>query len=141
MNQRFYEIGTNMVKIFYLWAKYFLGFFINFLVHLDLVKDDEWQVIRGLFLLNLGTVSLAVFLHTLRFKKVLPAKFTFSLYLAQIYLTFSGIPMVLKMFVAHPNLCALCVAGILFNMTRNRKIHALWCTVAMLLITQTEIEW
>ena len=84
-NQKFYDIGTKMVKFFYLWAKYFLGFFINFLVHLDLVTPQQWKVLHGMYLLNLGTVSIAIFLHTLRFRKILPPKLTFSIYLLQIY--------------------------------------------------------
>jgi hypothetical protein len=140
-NQRFYEVATLMVKFFYLWAKYFLGFFMNFMIFLDLVKEEHWQFMHGMLLLNTGTVSLAIFLHTLRFKKVLPAKFTMSLYLAQIYLTFLAVPIIIQMFVSHPKLCAVCFAGLLGNATRNRKIHAVWCGIAMFLLTQTEIEW
>jgi hypothetical protein len=84
-NERFYEIGTFAIKIFYLWAKYFLGFYVNFLIFLNKHTDENMKFIRGLFLLNCGTVSIAIFLHTLRFKKVLPPKLTFSIYLAQIY--------------------------------------------------------
>lgn len=85
-NERFYDIGTRMIKFFYLWAKYFLGFFINFLVYLEAPSQKDWEFLHGLYLLNLGTISIAVFLlHTLRFKKVLPAKLTFSIYLLQIY--------------------------------------------------------
>lgn len=140
-NQRFYEIATTGVKIFFLWAKYFLGFYVNFLVFLDKMTPKNWQFLHGMFLLNVGTVSLAMFLHTLRFRKVLPAKFTFSLYLVQIYATFSAIPMAWDMFVAHPKLCALAFSGILANMTRSRKIHGVWCVVAMVLLTQTTIDW
>ena len=84
-NERFYEVGTKMIKIFYLWAKYFLGFHINFMVFLDLVKPENRKFVDGLFLLNVGTVSIAIFLHTLRFKKLLPPRLTFSLYICQIY--------------------------------------------------------
>jgi hypothetical protein len=84
-NQYFYQVGTTAVKIFYLWAKYFLGFHLNFLVFLGLTTPESFKLIHGLFLLNAGTTSMAIFLHTLRFKKVLPPRFTFSLYLAQIY--------------------------------------------------------
>ena len=141
VNQRFYEIATNMVKFFYLWAKYFLGFYLNFMIYMDYVKDEHWKVIHGMLLLNAGTVSLSIFLHTLRFKKVLPAKFTMSVYLAQIYLSFMALPMVFNMIISHPKLCGLCVAGILCNMTRNRKIHAVWCAVSMALLAGTDIEW
>jgi len=71
-NRRYYEVTTMMVKIFFLWAKYFLGFFINFMVFLDLLSPKQWRLMHGMFLLNLGTVSLSIFLHTLRFRKVLP---------------------------------------------------------------------
>jgi hypothetical protein len=84
-NELFYTVGTKMVKIFYLWAKYFLGFYVNFMVYLNLLTPTQWKVLHGMYLLNLGTVSIAIFLHTLRFKKILPAKLTFSIYLLQIY--------------------------------------------------------
>jgi hypothetical protein len=83
--EKFYEIGTTMIKVFYLWAKYFLGFQINFMIFLGLIKPDNMRFVQGLHLLNTGTVAIAMFLHTLRFKKILPAKFTFSFYIAQIY--------------------------------------------------------
>jgi hypothetical protein len=140
-NERWYEIGTTMVKIFYLWAKYFLGFYINFLVFMDKVTDKQWHLIHGMFLLNVGTISLAIFLHTLRFKKILPPKFTFSLYLVQIYLTFSAIPLAFDMFASHGKLCLLATSGLLANMTRSRPVHGVWCAFAMYLITQTTIDW
>lgn len=84
-NEMFYTVGTMMVKFFYMWAKYYIAFYINHLIFLGSYTDEDIRFIRGMFILNVGTVSIAVFLHTLRFKKVLPPKFTFSIYLAQIY--------------------------------------------------------
>ena len=84
-NAQFYTIGTLAVKVFYMWGKYFLGFYTNQLVFLGTYTANDMFFIRGLFLLNAGTISISVFLHTLRFKKVLPPKLTFSIYLAQIY--------------------------------------------------------
>ena len=75
-----------MIKVFYLWAKYVLGFFINFICYLNAANEEDMKFIRGLYLLNCGTISISVFLHTLRFKKILPPKATFSFYLVQIYL-------------------------------------------------------
>jgi len=140
-NQQFYEVGTYLVKIFFLYAKYFLGFYFNFLIFLELPTADDWKLLRGCLLLNIGTVSIAIFLHTLRFKKILPPRLTFSLYLAQIYATIAGIPYARHLFTAHPKLCAVCFAGLLCNMTRSRKIHAAWCFVTMCLLSYKEIEW
>ncbi|GAX14788.1 hypothetical protein FisN_25Lh018 [Fistulifera solaris] len=138
LNQTFYEISTVLIKIFFLWAKYFLGFYINFLVYLDLLSPQQWQFVHGLYLLNAGTVSLAVFLHTMRFKKVLPPKVTMSIYLLQIYLTFVAIPMAYPIFVEHLPLCGLTLAGLLCNMTRSRAVHAVWCGVTMLLLCRRD---
>jgi hypothetical protein len=141
INEQFYKIGTNMVKFFYLWAKYFLGFFINWYVYLEKVTPSDMRLIRGLFLLNVGTVSISIFLHTLRFKKVLPAKLTFSIYLAQIYLTFCAIPSAYSMFSAHPRLGALTLAGLVCNMTRNRFIHFLWASASLVLMKVLDVDW
>ena len=140
-NLKFYEVGTLLVKIFFLWAKYFLGFYMNFMVFLELIQEKSYPFFHGMYLLNLGTVSLAVFLHTLRFKKVLPPRLTFSLYLVQIYATFSAIPFAYEMFVPHPKLCGVALAGLLANMTRSRKIHAIWCFATMCLLSYKGIEW
>lgn len=83
--ETFYSVGTKAIKIFYLWAKYFLGFHINFMFYLGLVKPENVYFVHGLYLLNAGTVSIGIFLHTLRFKKILPPEFTFSFYLCQAY--------------------------------------------------------
>ena len=138
-NERFYQIATTLVKIFFLWAKYLMGFFMNFLIFLDLVED--WRLIHFLFLLNVGTVSVAMFLHTLRFKKVLPPRFTMSFYLVQIYLTFTVIPLAYEMFASHMTLVNICVAGLLCNMTRNRKLHAVWCLFCMALLCNRDYQW
>jgi len=85
-HQKFYELGVTLVKFFYLWAKYFLGFHFNWLIFLGLTTKNDMRFIQGVHLLNTGTVAIAMFLHTLRFKKILPPKFAFSFYVVQIYL-------------------------------------------------------
>jgi len=145
-NEQFYRVSTLLIKIFFLWAKYFLGFYINFLVYLDVVTERNWKFLNGLYLLNEGTVSLAMFLHTLRFKKVLPPRVTMAIYLAQIYLTFSAIPLAYELFSQHLLLCGTCLAGLLCNMTRSRKVHACWCVAMLVLLVGSDytglaIEW
>jgi hypothetical protein len=67
-------------------VKDFLGFFVNIAWSMKITAPEHAKFLRRIFLLNVvGTVSIAIFLHTLRFRKVLPAKFTFSLYLLQIW--------------------------------------------------------
>jgi hypothetical protein len=140
-NERFYIIATLMIKFFYLWAKYFLGFFINWYVFLGKPTGYEMKFIRGLFLLNVGTISIAVFLHTLRFKKLLAPRLMFSIYLGQVYATFSAVPIAYAMFTAHPLLASWCFAGLVCNMTRSRVMHAFWCSASFYLIYFSNIQW
>eukprot|EP00529_Nitzschia_sp_RCC80_P018820 CAMPEP_0113496906 /NCGR_PEP_ID=MMETSP0014_2-20120614/30359_1 /TAXON_ID=2857 /ORGANISM="Nitzschia sp." /LENGTH=507 /DNA_ID=CAMNT_0000390835 /DNA_START=126 /DNA_END=1646 /DNA_ORIENTATION=+ /assembly_acc=CAM_ASM_000159 len=141
-NKSFYKYGTLAYKIFYLWAKYFLGFFINFLWLRRLCTPDEVKFIKGMYTLNLGTLSIGIFLHTLRFKGVLPGKLTFSIYLLQIYATFSAIPLAFNLFASHKMLCGAMVVGILANMTRKKWVHAAWCGAMLYLVKfRDDIDW
>lgn len=107
----------------------------------QILSYEDIKFIRGLYLLNLGTVSIAVFLHTLRFKKVLPPKLAFSIYLVQIYLTFLTIPYLSHLFLDHLKLVGLVLLGMICNMTRSRKIHAFWCVLCHYLLVHTDVEW
>ena len=140
--ETFYKYATTAVKIFYLYGKYFLGFYMNFLLFLELVEPGPTRkFMDGLLLLNIGTVSLAIFLHTLRFRKVLPGRFTFSVYLLQIYATFSAFPLAFELFNAHRQLCGVCLAGLLANMTRRKDVQAVWTVCTMALLCWPGIEW
>jgi len=140
-NERFYNIGTQMIKFFYLWAKYFLGFYINFFTLVCEPTEHEWKGIRGVYLMNLGTVSTAVFLHTLRFKKILPPRLTFGIYLVQIYSTFVAIPILIPVFRDHVKLLGLTFLGLLANLTRSKKIQAVWSILSYYCLTKLDIAW
>jgi hypothetical protein len=140
-NEEFYRVGTRLVKFFYLWAKYFLGFVLNWVVYLGLASEKDMFFVRGLYLLNVGTVSISVFLHTLRFKKALPPTLTFSIYLGQIYCSFLALPYCYSLFSEHKMLVGLGVLGLVVNMKRNRYYHAVWCGLCACLLEFTDIEW
>jgi hypothetical protein len=133
-NERFYKIGTMMVKIFYLWGKFILGFFFNWMCYLNIGSHSEQLVIRGVFLMNIGTLSISVFLHTLRFKKVLPPTLTFSIYLGQIYGTFLALPYCINLFLEYKILLSMALLGIGVNFTRSRVLHGVWCGCCMFYI-------
>lgn len=140
-NAQFYRVGTMLVKIFYLWGKYFLGFMLNWVIYLGLATDRDMRFVRGLFLTNVGTMSISVFLHTLRFKKALPPTLTFSIYLMQIYGTFLALPYSYDMFSSHKRLLALTTLGLVVNMTRKRWMHGIWCGLCVYLLEFTDIAW
>ncbi|KAL7571400.1 hypothetical protein ACA910_007705 [Epithemia clementina (nom. ined.)] len=139
--QKYYEIATILVKIFFLFAKYFLGFYSLFLIFLDLPTESDWRLLRGCSLLNIGTLSIAIFLHTLRYRRIFPGVMTFSIYLGMIYANIVGVPFVYKIYASHPKLFALCLVGLFCNMTRSRLMHALWCFASMCLLSYKGIDW
>ena len=65
-----------------------LRFHLNYLRFLGLLSEQDMKWVRGLWLLNSGTVSVAVFLHTMRFKKLIAPRVNFSCYAAMPYASF-----------------------------------------------------
>lgn len=132
-NQWFYFVGTWAIKIFYVWAKHFMGFHINYMRFLGLFSEADMQWVRGLWLLNAGTVSIAVFLHTMRFKKLLPPRTTFSCYLVMAYASFSGLRVLLPGFAQHPKLVAATALGMGLNFWRGKQwvLKAFWACAAV----------
>ena len=67
-NATFLYVGTLVTKVFYLWAKWFLGFFLNYLRFLDLLTDDDRRELYRMLLFSAFATTISVFLHTLKFK-------------------------------------------------------------------------
>lgn len=98
-----------------------MGFLINYLRFLDLIGDDELMWVRALWLLNAGTISISVFLHTLRFKRKIPPKLAFTLYLLMFYSSFLGGLRLLPLFSANLDLVGVCALGTLLNLWRGHQ--------------------
>lgn len=135
-NIQFYKIGTWMIKVFYVWAKHFMGFHINYLRFLGAITPREMKFVRGLWLLNAGTVSISVFLHTMRFKGLLPPRVTFSIYLVMAYASFIGGYHLLPLFVSQPSLVLLTTIGMLLNFWRGKQyILKIYFVVVAVILT------
>lgn len=125
-NKKFYYYGTIAIKLFYIWGKHFMGFYINYVRFLDDFDDNEMRWIRGLWLINCGTVSQAVFLHTLRFKRLMPPRLAFSLYLVMAYATFVVGYFMYPIFFRHWKPLAFTSVGLLINLSRRPALLKLW---------------
>mmetsp|Transcript_11560 Transcript_11560/g.38007 ORF Transcript_11560/g.38007 Transcript_11560/m.38007 type:complete len:270 (-) Transcript_11560:250-1059(-) len=139
-NSSFYHLGTELIRYFYLYGKHVMGFGFNYLYFLGELSDEDMrQWGTPLLLLNAGTVSIAVFLHTLRFKKILKPTYAFSLYLAMAYASFLAIPPLTLKLVGHPLVLYLVLQGILVNLNVRygwRKVMHLHYLVAMAVLTR-----
>jgi len=120
-NARFYEIGTKLIKIFYLWGKHVMVMGFQYLMYLGVVGEDEMRSWGWpLFLLNAGTVSFSVFLHTLRFKGLINPRYAHGIYVFMAYTSFLALKPLLLKLLETPVVLLIVVVGIQVNMLRNR---------------------
>eukprot|EP00968_Pinguiococcus_pyrenoidosus_P014833 scaffold1355_cov268-Pinguiococcus_pyrenoidosus.AAC.15 len=85
-----------------------------------------WMI--PLHLLNIATLNVGVFLHTLRFKRMAHPVITFSAYLAMAYASFLFLPSVIDVLIYRaPHWSLYGLVGIPLNLLENRvPLHLLW---------------
>eukprot|EP00127_Corallochytrium_limacisporum_P000574 Clim_evm1s20 gene=Clim_evmTU1s20 len=133
-NTVWYQRATLFIKIAYLFGKHF-GLFVNYARYLNLFQPEDLMWLRFFWLTNAGTVSIAVFLHTLRFKGLLPPKVAFSIYTTLFYA--AAIPVyqgLIPFLLEHMRLFYVMALGLAVNMQRdNAAMNAWYVSVAILL--------
>ena len=75
-NKGFLKAISLTSKVFYVWAKHFNGFYLNYLVFLGLVKgnDDMMYLAHWLLIAGGWATTVAMFLNTLKYKKMIGPK-------------------------------------------------------------------
>ena len=73
-NKRFFVISTYVVKSFYIFAKHYIGFYLNYTRFLGRVGPAEQKVMYGLLLGACWGTTVALFIHTLKFKRYIGAR-------------------------------------------------------------------
>lgn len=114
--QSFYYYLTWFTKIFYLWAKHYLGFFLNYYRFLDLASGYDIQCMHLILLCSSFATTIAIFLHTLRFKGYIDPKVSLVAYVVSYMSTFIGYGLIIHVFPANPLLCVTVLVGLLINL-------------------------
>mmetsp|Transcript_42828 Transcript_42828/g.86606 ORF Transcript_42828/g.86606 Transcript_42828/m.86606 type:complete len:390 (+) Transcript_42828:178-1347(+) len=73
-NRRFFVASTYVVKYFYIFAKHFIGFFVNYMRFLGRVGPEEQRLAYGLLIGGSWGTTVALFIHTLKFKGYIGAR-------------------------------------------------------------------
>lgn len=122
-----FEYGIRVVKLLFLWSKHVMGQALQAAIWTSSMKDDVLvQGLLPLLVLNVGTVSIGVFLHTLRFKFKVPAWFTFGAYVIMYMMSWLWIPTVVG--ALGPLNIAYGVLGLALNFLPSKyPLYALWC--------------
>lgn len=79
-NMRFLKAMALISKIFYVWAKHFVGYYMNYMIYLGLVQEKNMYHFHWLLLVSGWATTIAVFLHTLKFKGYIGPRFALLAY-------------------------------------------------------------
>lgn len=114
-NRFFLRVSTYIVKVFYSFAKHYIGFFLNYIRFLGRITADDQKTIHGILITSSYMTTIAIFLHTLKFKGWLgPRQATVAyegayLVTAWFYWQFLGT------IAANLDLALLCFIGMVLN--------------------------
>lgn len=67
-NRAFMIASTYIVKVFYSFAKHYIGFFLNYIRFLGRITPEDQHVIYGILITSSYMTTIAIFIHTLKFK-------------------------------------------------------------------------
>jgi len=124
----FYFFATWMTKIFYVWAKHFIGLYINYLMFMGVVDDYLRMYVYGNLIWGSFATTFAMFLHTLKFKGYLPGWLSFTLYIISYLQTFYTYGMISYVFFEHRMLSLITLVGVFVNVY-NFRLHDLYQVV------------
>jgi len=119
-NYNFYFYLTWATKIFYVWAKHYIGFFLNYIRFLNGANEWDRQCVYGILISAAFATTIALFLHTLRFKHYVAGTTSFSIYVVSYLSTFIGYGFVFHVFAQHPMLAFITFIGLILNLVHHR---------------------
>eukprot|EP01062_Namystynia_karyoxenos_P064900 TRINITY_DN5805_c0_g1_i4.p1 TRINITY_DN5805_c0_g1~~TRINITY_DN5805_c0_g1_i4.p1 ORF type:complete len:337 (+),score=93.33 TRINITY_DN5805_c0_g1_i4:68-1012(+) len=128
-NVWFYDVGTYAIKVFYVAHKHMIGFFFNYLRFLNLLSPLDMYWLHWMMLVNVGTQAIGTFTHTLRFKKMLPPRVSYGIYVAYAYASYYALLHLARQYQVHADIAAVTVAGMALNFARFRgasKVQGLY---------------
>lgn len=132
-NFYFFHISTYITKTFYVWAKHYIGFFLNYVRFMDGIDESTKKEIYLLLIFSAFATTISMFLHTLKFKKYLEPKLSLGIYIFSYLCTFYSYYQIMHIFIDHWNLTLLTFVGVVLNFT-PWYLQWLWQTVMCVLL-------
>ena len=141
-NRRFFVVSTYVVKAFYVFAKHYIGFYLNYTRFLGRVGPAEQRVMYGLLLGACWGTTIAMFIHTLKFKRFIGARAGALAYEASFPWMIFFFAKLLAMMAAQADLVAVASGGLLLNFA-NRRHRPVWHAyqLAVMAVMTRGIYW
>mmetsp|Transcript_34376 Transcript_34376/g.42340 ORF Transcript_34376/g.42340 Transcript_34376/m.42340 type:complete len:328 (-) Transcript_34376:223-1206(-) len=123
-NRWFYHASTYIVKVFYCFAKHYIGFFLNYIRFLGRITKEDQKTIHGILITSSYMTTIALFLHTLKFKGWLGPKTATVAYEGAYFITAWFYWKFLGTIAANLDLALLCFVGLVLNFAPRGVWHA-----------------
>jgi len=115
LNRVFYSYAILVTKCFYVFAKHYIGFFLNYVRFMDRLTPAQQHNMYLLEIFSSMATTTSIFLHTLKFKKYISARTSFYIYAASYFATFYGFITSYDIFLRNVDLVLLTAVGIYLN--------------------------
>ena len=122
-NRKFYIIVTMVTKIFYVWAKHYIGYFLNYVRFFDRANSQEIYYIYLLLIFSAFATTISVFLHTLKFKGYIGPRTSYIIYMISYLSTFYSFIQIRGIFLAHYDLTFYVFIGVILNFQSPNYQH------------------
>jgi len=132
-NRNFFIIVTWITKVFYVWAKHYIGFFLNYVRFLDRVTEEERYHIFLLMTFGAFATTISMFLHTLKFKKHIGPRTSYIIYMASYLATFYSFIRISSCFFANLDLTFITFVGLVLNFS-SYKVQVAYQAFVMVLL-------
>lgn len=132
-NRLFFITVTWITKVFYIWAKHYIGYFLNYIRFLDRVTEEQRYHVFLLMTFGAFATTISMFLHTLKFKKYMGPKTSYVIYMVSYLATFYSFARISSAFVINWDISLICAVGLALNFLSLRVQVAYQIFVMILL--------
>jgi len=137
-NRKFMLASNYVIKVFYIFAKHYIGYFLNYVRFLDRISPSEQYLVFGLMITSSFATTISIFLHTLKFKGYIGPRTATIVYEASYLLTGYYFLMMFTVFVRSPDVAILTFIGLLINFG-SWKLQQAWQIVMLGLLYSTRM--
>jgi len=132
-NRGFFIFVTWVTKVFYIWAKHYIGYFLNYVRFLNRVTEEQRYHIFLLMTFGAFATTISMFLHTLKFKKHIGPRTSYLVYMASYLATFYSFVRIWPIFFVNLDLTFICAVGLVLNFS-SFKVQMAYQVMVMVLL-------
>lgn len=134
VNRRFFYVATIITKIFYVWAKHFIGFFLNYVRFLDRLEPEQQYHLYFMLIMSCSATTISMFLQTLKVKGYMGPKTSFVLYMISYLSTFYSFFRISGIFFVNTDLVVFTLIGVVVNFS-PKALHGPYQLLVALSLT------